>query len=186
VITDRPYDGPANLRTAVALQDRSLYLYEIAHPNRGDYSPTVVTRIATATDIIQRMAEPGFDPAREVIADIGGDTDALVPARSARLTFLGAALRLEAESDGRSIVLLPLEFSRCLHAASAGPEQPALFRANLLETGVQFSGRIDVTLSLRTGPFVDPGCRLRDFMDARALGVGATPPPAAHKPSSGG
>jgi hypothetical protein len=99
----------------------------------------------------------------------------LAPARDAKLTFLGASLRLQANSDGRSILLVPLEFSRCLEAKTAETDKPLLFRANLVETDILFSRRLDTTLSLRTGPFIRPACRLRDFQEARALGVGQIP-----------
>jgi hypothetical protein len=70
VITDRKYDGPARLRTSVPVQDRKLFLYEIADPNLGNYSPTKVSRLATATDIITRLGNADFDPKAEIIADI--------------------------------------------------------------------------------------------------------------------
>jgi hypothetical protein len=186
VVTDRTYDGPANLRATVPGKDRTLYLYEIANPNVGGYSPTTVSKLATASDIIARLADPNFDPAREVIADLPGDAGSLVAARDARLTFRGTALQIEAESDGKSLLLLPLEFSRCLQASVAAGEKPLLLRANLLETGVLFSGRLDATLAIRTGPFLDPACRLRDLLDARALHVGAVPPRTAMMQSPGG
>ncbi len=186
VVTDRAYDGQADLRATVPGKDRTLYLYEIANPNAGDYSPTTVNRLATASDIIARLADPNFDPLRDVITDLPGDTSGLVAARNARLTFHGAALQIEAESDGRSLLLVPLEFSRCLEASVAAGEKPLLLRANLLETGVLFSGRLDATLAIRTGPFLDPACRLRDLLDARALRVGDVPPRAAKAPIPGG
>ena len=134
-----------------------------------------MNRLTTASDILARLADPNFDATREIIADIPGNSDGLLPARSARLSFLGATLRLQAESDGRSMLLLPLEFSHCLLASTVEGETPLLFRANLVESGVLFSGRLDTTLSLRTGPFLDPVCRLWDLLDARALSVGEVP-----------
>jgi histidinol-phosphate phosphatase family protein len=176
VITDREYDGPASLRTSVPVKDRTLLLYEIADPNLGNYSPTKVSRVATATDIITRLGNSDFDPKTEIIADIAKEGERLVPARNASVTFLGRSLRVQAESDGRSILLLPLEFSRCLEAKAADNERPTLFRADLLETGILFSRRLDATLSIRTGPFLNPACRLWDLLDARALKVGEVPP----------
>jgi hypothetical protein len=176
VITDREYKGPASLRASVPITDRTLFLYEIAKPDLANYSPTAVSRIAKASDIVARLADPNFDPAREVIGDLPGDEKGLVPAHNARLSFDGGSLRLQAESDGRSVLLVPLEFSRCLGATPVEYEKPVLFRANLLETGVLFSGRMDTMLSLRTGPFLHPACRLLDFFDARALRVGEVPP----------
>lgn len=181
VVTDAPYEGAATLRATLPYSgapfaDGSLYLYEITHPNLGDYSPTIVTRSADATAIINRLAAADFDPSREILADVPGGPHMLVPAQASRLTFDGVSLRIQAESAGQSLLLLPLEFSRCLKArASAGA--PTLFRANLLETGVLFSGRLDAKLAIRTGAFYRPWCRLQDYFDARALRVGHVPLP---------
>ena len=176
VITDREYDGPATLRVSSSDQDRTLYLYELNHPNLGNYSPTAVRDIATATDIVARIGDPSFDPTREVIGNVPGDMAGLLPAKNARLSLSAGALTLHAESNGKSILVLPLEFSRCLEAKVTGSEQPLLFRANLLETGVLFSGRLDAALSLQTGAFLHPACRLWDLFDARALRVEKVPP----------
>ena len=97
----------------------------------------------------------------------------LVPVRHAvRFIFNGGSLRLQTESDGRSILLVPLDRRRCLEATALDGEKPILVRANLVETGILFSGRLDIRLSLQTGPFLNPACRLRDFFDARTLQVG--------------
>ena len=182
VVTDRAYNGPARLRATVPTGDQTLFLYEIANPNVGNYSPTTVSKIVTASDIIAAMNDPSFDPTSEVIGDLPSDAYRLVPAHGARLTFLGASLRLQAESAGHSILLLPLEFSRCLEATVAGSEKPLLFRANLVETAVLFSGQLDATLSVRTGPFLHPACRVWDLLDARRLRVGDVPPRVAPPP----
>ena len=160
VVTDRIFEGEATLRATFSIEDpfsienRTLYLYEIAKPNVGDFSPITVNRITTATHILARLADPNFDATREIIADIPGDSDGLLPTRSAHLSFLGASLRLQAESDGRSLLLLPLEFSHCLVATTIEGETPALFRANLVETGVLFfgTGRYNVVASDRALP----------------------------------
>jgi hypothetical protein len=183
VLTDRKYEGPVSVRAVEPTKEGTLFLYEIAKPGLGDYSPTAVSKIATAPQIVARLADPQFDPTHEVIADVPGDVNGLVPAHNAYLTFGGGSLRLHAESDGRSIVLVPLEFSRCLETRALENEKPLLFRANLVETGVLFSGRLDTTLSLRTGPFLNPTCRLRDFFEARALQIGKVPPRSMHTQS---
>ena len=176
VITDAPFDGAARLRARLPVKGETLYLYEIARPNLGDYSPTVVRKPFAAADIIERLGNADFDPSREIIADVPGNAEGLVPARSSRLIFDGVSLRLEADSPGRSVLLLPLEFSRCLKVTSIRSGEPILFRANLLETGILFSERLDVTVSIRTGVFLDPGCRLQDYRDVTALRIGEVPP----------
>ena len=182
VITDRKYDGPARLRATDQIGGRKLFLYEIADPNLGDYSPTIVTQAGTAGAILDRLADPRFDPRREIIADIGDRIEGLVPALHARLDFDGASLKLHAESDGRSVLLLPLEFSSCIALRGPDAGKISIFRANLLETGVLFSRHVDVTLSVRTGAFLHPACRLRDFFETRELGIEKVPPQVAAPP----
>jgi D-glycero-D-manno-heptose 1,7-bisphosphate phosphatase len=177
VITDKIYNGTATLRTSIATKDRRLFLYEIPSPNIGNYSPTVASNVKTATDGIARLGDANFDPTREVIADIPDGAAGLVSARNAKLNFYGQSLRVSADSDGRSMLLLPLEFSRCLQAQTVGDNPPpVLFRANLVETGILFSRRLDAMLSIRTGAFLNAACRLHDLLDARALRVGDVPP----------
>jgi hypothetical protein len=64
--------------------------------------------------------------------------------------------RLSATSDGWSMLVLPMEYSRCLHldkkAESAGAR---LFRVDLLMTGVLFTKKLDARLTYHTGPFTD-------------------------------
>jgi hypothetical protein len=179
VITDAPIEAPAKLRASLPINDATLYLFEVERPNLGNYSPTIVHKPAEASDIVARIADVAFDPSREVIGDLPESGDGLVPASGARLTFETASLRVEARSSGRSILLLPLEFSRCLKLTAAPSGEPRIFRANLLETGVIFSGSLDATLALRTSPFfLNPGCRLWDYFDMTALQIGKVPPVA--------
>jgi hypothetical protein len=177
VVTDELYHGDANLRSSLAYQNRSLFLYEIADVNLGDYSPTQVRLITTASAIIDRLSQAEFEPRRELIVAAPEELPAtLGKARNTKLTFLGSSLRIQSESDGDSVLLLPLEFSRCLEADIVDGERPRLFRANLLETGLVFSKKLDATLSIKTGPFTHPACRMQDLFDARALGIGQVPP----------
>jgi hypothetical protein len=177
VIADAPVDSPATLQASLPTKNATLYLYEIANPNLGDYSPTIVRKAATAADIIALLAAAAFDPSREIVADLPETTKELSPATSARLTFDGVSLRAEAESSGRSILLLPLEFSNCLKIVSASSGEPLIFRADLLETGIIFSGRLDASLSIRTGPFfINPGCRLQDHLEMTALQISKVRP----------
>ena len=57
--------------------------------------------------------------------------------------------------------------SRRLKVTSIRSGEPILFRANLLETGILFSGRLDVTVSIRTGVFLDLGAGFRKSIRPR-------------------
>jgi hypothetical protein len=87
-----------------------------------------------------------------------------------RLIVERGGYRLEADSLGTSLLVLPVEYSRCLtaHLATSGSKQPRLLRANLAMAAVLFSGRVEGTLRLRYGP-TSSGCRFEDWREANTL-----------------
>jgi hypothetical protein len=174
VITDAPFNGGAELRDTIPLKDNNstLYLYEIARSNLGDYSPTQVIKLETAAEIVARLRSAHYDPMLEIIGDVPGPKGEFTPARNVRFSFEGVGMRIKADSDGHSILLLPLEYSQCLAIDKPGP---ALFRANLVQTGIVFSGLLDAGIVLHTGAFVNPLCRFYDFVESRVLKVGEMP-----------
>ena len=181
VITDKMFDGNATLRLTMPVgTGRQLYLYELADPNLGTYSPTRIVGEADATATLTRILQPDFDGRREAVsgATLPGD---LVGARTARLVFEGATLRVKAESNGRSLLVLPVEYSRCLQTQTLSGEPPVLLRVNLVQTGFVFRGSVDVRLRLRSGPMVDSSCRLLDRFDLDALKIGDVPRALLHR-----
>ena len=72
VLTDREYDGPVNFRAIEPIKEKFLFFDRgPKRQNIGDlYFPVVVSKIATAPEIIARLANPSFDPTHEVIADV--------------------------------------------------------------------------------------------------------------------
>jgi hypothetical protein len=70
-------------------------------------------------------------------------------------------------SDGTSLVILPQQFTNCLKASDS---RVRIVRANLMWTGVVFSGDIDTDIRFAYGMF-SPGCRVDDLADMRRLGL---------------
>ncbi len=185
VVTDAPYDDGTTLRkeTAVAIDEKyrkeiqapkelkefSVHLYELADVNLGQYSPTEAVRIDAAADILKALASPNFQPKRSVIASdpIAGT---LIPARLEEFSIGRGEVRVRATSAGRSILLLPIEFSNCL-VLKGVPSEARLFRANLVLTGVSFDRAVDLRIAYFTGPFSNSTCRLRDRTDFQRLKI---------------
>jgi len=141
-------------------------IHEIPDVNVGNYSPTDVTVARSAADTIDALASPKFDFSRQAVlsAEV---PDRLVPARDMQLSVLRGGLHVSGRSDGTSLVVLPQEFSNCLRARD---ERVRLVRADLILTGVIFSGNIDTDISFDYGIF-SPGCRRADFADMKQLGL---------------
>jgi hypothetical protein len=140
------------------------YVYELPHPNMGDYSPTEVTIAASGIEITAALFQQGFDFTRQVVLTSAIQMP-LVPARDVRLSVIRNGLHLSAASHGTSLLVLPQQFSHCLRAKDPSVR---LVRADLLLTGAVFSGDIDTDISFDYGLF-SPWCRLDDLADIKAL-----------------
>ena len=155
------------------VEGRDLYVYSVPAANVAGYSVTQVRRAANAQDAIGWLADPAVDLTTAAVLTTPGHLPPLVPASGSRLIVERGGYRLEAESPGTSLLVLPVEFSRCLTATltSTGPTPPRLLRANLTMAAVLFSGRVEGTLRLRYGP-LSSGCRIEDWREAEALHLG--------------
>jgi hypothetical protein len=141
-------------------------IHEIPDVNVGNYSPTEITVAPSAAETIDALASPNFDFSRQAVlsTELRGR---LVPARDMQLSVLRGGLHVSGRSDGASLVVLPQEFSNCLRARD---ERVRLVRADLILTGVIFSGSIDTDISFDYGIF-SPRCRRADFADMKLLGL---------------
>ncbi len=156
-----------------AQRGHPLYLYELRHPNLASYSPTRVTVIRDATETIKRMRQDDFRMEEEVIVGqpLAGP---YIPLTSSALYFDKNSLRIVAESQGKSLLLLPVQFSRCWEAWAI-PDGPRanvrMLRANLAQTVLEFEGHVQLrlTLGLRFGKRTD--CRREDIQDLRAMRI---------------
>ena len=186
VITDLPISG-ATLRAQIpipvsskALQllgfsyrdlDRfDLYLYEFDGVNLGQFSPTETKLAANANQALGYLADGEVALDRTVVVDepLSGP---LTEAELELFTIGRDQYRVRANSVGRSILLLPVEFSRCLKISDVAGGAPRLFRADLMLTGVLFERQLDAQISFHTGPFHNPGCRLEDLADSNNMGM---------------
>jgi hypothetical protein len=91
----------------------------------------------------------------------------LVPAQNVRISVVRGGLHVSAQSDGTSLLLLPQQFSHCLRAHD---NRVRLVRANLIMTGLIFSGRVDTDISFDYG-ILSPRCRRADFADVERLQI---------------
>jgi hypothetical protein len=151
------------------LKSFQLYLYQLEDVNLGQFSPTEVNKKEDASSVLAALADTANDLNHTVFGavPVGG------PLRKANLEsviIVRDGFRIQASSEGLSILLLPFEFSHCLNVVdrTAGPA-PHVFRADLLLTGVLFDRRLDSDIVFRAGPGIGAGCRLRDVDDANRI-----------------
>jgi hypothetical protein len=147
-------------------------LFELPDANLATYSPTSIEVRGSLASTLDFVADDGVDLAKSAVVreGIGG---LLVPAESSSLTMSGGDLHVTAQSAGRSLLIVPLEFSYCIEVEDrhAGPDatQPTLVRVDGLLTGVVFERDLDAVLAFRTGPLRNPTCRWQDYQDVRTM-----------------
>jgi hypothetical protein len=142
-------------------------LYEIRNANLGDYSPTQIVRADTAAAAITTMSDPGFDGRETLVTDDASIGNDLVRATGAAMTVRLGGVALRASSTGQSVLVLPVQFSHCWRIVSGS--EATLFRANLLQLGVRFTGELRLELRQVFGPFWQSSCRLADVADVQRL-----------------
>jgi hypothetical protein len=177
LITDYQLPEPARSVAHLVKPGITHFLYELPDPNYGGYSPTEIIVAQNATDTLRRLADPDLDFRKTIVLNEPLDL-ALVPAEDSDFIVVRGGWRVKARSRGRSLLLLPLQFSACLSAIESpqdGGKVIAVRRANLASTALIFEGTIDVRLSGHVSPFWNAYCRLRDARDLRTLGVADLP-----------
>jgi hypothetical protein len=146
-------------------------LYELPTPNLATYSPTSIDSRPDLPSMLDFIVDDGNDLTTHAVTQNPID-GSLVPVRSSILSMAGRDLRLVAESDGRSLIVVPLEYSHCLELHDAGPEvgvRPSLSRVDGLLTGVVFERYLDAIISFRIGPLHNPACRWQDYREMQSL-----------------
>jgi hypothetical protein len=154
-------------------EGRDLYVYPVLDPNLAGYAVTKVRHATSGQDVIALLADPAFDPRSTAVLTTSDELPPLVPVSGSSLTIERGGYRVEAQSPGTSLLVLPIEYSHCLRAdlTTTGVDSPRLLRANLTMAAILFGGRVEGSLKLRFGP-LSSRCRIEDWQDANALRLG--------------
>jgi hypothetical protein len=152
-----------------AFESFQIYLYELENPNLGQFSPIEVKQVEDALSVREALLNPIWELDHTVFGFIP-DPGPFQKASLESFTIARDGYKVRAQSEGSAMLLLPIEFSRCLTVRSRvdGP-LPRLFRADLVLTAVLFDHRLDADISFRVGPGEASRCRLQDVNDAEHM-----------------
>ncbi len=178
VLTEQPLPERTPVVTMDVGDARKQYLYELSDPNISGRAVSKVTVARNASDALARLRTPGFDFRDEaVLFEPLPEGPPLTPVSNSQLTVDRGFVTVSADAPGRALLVLPLEFSRCLTFTwtDAGAAAPRALRANLDQTAILFTDRVEGRIALRYGPLTNPACRLRDMQDASRVDLGGVP-----------
>jgi hypothetical protein len=169
VLTEQPLpDGTSVVQMDVGASGKQ-YLYELPDPNISGRAATKVIVAPNAAEALARLRAPDHDfPSEAVLFEPLPEGTALVPVRNSRFTVGRGFVMVSADAPGRALLVLPLEFSRCLTFtwSNPGAPPPLALRANLDQTAILFTDHVEGRIALRYGPLANPACRLGDMQDA--------------------
>lgn len=159
----------ADLLESQKFMKSPLYIYEIKNPNVGNYSPTQYTYSQSAADTLKIMSSKDFDGSKRVIInDKTINIDELSPSKDAEMNVIRGGINIKANSNNHSILVLPVQYSHCWKTNNKHTNIH-LFRANLMQLGIYFSGNISINLKQVFGPFGNSSCKLEDAADIKTL-----------------
>jgi hypothetical protein len=145
---------------------KDLRVRELSDPNLMSYNPVSISVVASWPDALKAMAQPAFDPQRQVILDREPSlAGAIVPAKTRDARFERGGFHIAVEAQGPSIILLPVQYSHC-YSIVRGRGQ--LARANVVMTALLVDGPTEIDAEFRFGPFGHTACRRRDLEDIEA------------------
>jgi hypothetical protein len=139
-------------------------VYELPHPNVGDYSPSELVTAQSGAETVAAMEAADFDFTKQAVVPTAIDRK-LVPATHMHMSIIRGGVHVSAKSGGTSLVLLPQQFSHCLRADDS---RARLVRADLILTGLIFSDAVDTDILFNYGIFT-PGCRRLDLADVKQM-----------------
>src|SRR5262249_53578960 len=138
---------------------------EVPAPNLG-VSPVEVVPLRMDRSALDWLGDPGTDFRRTALL-AGAGVGPLVEATDIAVSVVRGGLLLRVPRLGRSLVVVPFQFSHCLRAVARNGRPPELRRANLLLTALVFEGELDADIAYRQGAFLGGDCRLRDLAEDR-------------------
>jgi hypothetical protein len=164
IISDGRLDHPSatELLTETSPAETTLRLYEIRNANRGNWSPTSVILADDYDSALSSLEK--MKPASVLLLEPMAPASDLVPADQVRLTAMKGGYHVTARSAGASLLVLPVQFSHCWQLVAQPESQGAIYRANLVQTGIFFRDKIDAELRFALG-LTNSNCRRRDADD---------------------
>jgi hypothetical protein len=151
------------------LRDGNHYLYEIPHPNLGQYAATSVVAVRDFPEMFHAMrGTPDLLERTFVFDDL---PTGLLPA-TVEIRVQRGALQVNGTSEGVALAVLPFTYSRCYGVSNAAKDSGAqLIRVNLSMLGLLFTKKVDATLDMSSGLFHRSNCTLMDVRDYQRLGL---------------
>lgn len=152
-----------------------LYLYQLSDVNVAGISAKQIVIEPSISAAENRLAQKNFDLSTAVVIEEKNLTQLnLTPAIRSSLRIVKNGFQLTAESNGQTLLILPLEFNHCMNVISHQDEAPKLIRVDGILLGVLFNKKINSTLRYQASPFNNAQCKLKNYLSFKKSWQGTT------------
>ena len=149
--------------------DKRLYFYKLRNPNLGQVSPANVVVVDSLNELKRKIQSVG-DLKSTVLVEKHFTDRLAMPATTSSLKLVRGGYRIIAKSNGKSMILLPIEYSSCYTFYPQKHDKTLeLVDANIAMTLVVFDRVAEFEMKYRHGPFINPFCKFRDFARYRSF-----------------
>ena len=160
-------DRNVSLLEKLYVDNTEFYFVELIQANLGQFSPlnqNIIPNFDSEKqfrDSTQMMLENDFYVKRDIT-----DGVSLVKAKDAKIVYKNSQYIIDAQSEGTSIIILPIEFSHCYQVKNfESNSSVTFFEANWGLIGLKFEKRLDISLTYYNGLFSSPACKLSKTVD---------------------
>jgi hypothetical protein len=148
----------------------SIYLYNLGSTNYGDWYITKtesISSIGTADSFFSSL--PKMSSHKGIVETPFETTDLVKPYYS-KLTVIEGNYHLTASSPGKSLLVLPVEYSNCFEFKEVKNSRILkVLPVDILQIGIEFDRNLDVEFGYKFGPFKNSTCRLNDYFEFKKL-----------------
>ncbi len=165
--TSAVVEGAQLQQTLEVPHARPLHLFELQDANIAGKSADKIIRAASVQEAENIMASKDFDLNSAVV--FSAVPEQTTPVSQSSIALENGSYHIRASSKGKSMLIVPVEYSRCMDVTAINGAMPQAIRVNIALTGLVFEREMDILLSTNIGPFHHPRCRLKDYQDFKAI-----------------
>ncbi|MCE7530638.1 hypothetical protein [Polynucleobacter sp. IMCC 29146] len=147
-----------------------LNLFSIANANINGISILQIKPFSSLMEASEVMHSAWFDldkaaVEKAIYEKFKSDSIGLKPAINNSVRIEKGGYKINATSDGISLLMLPIEYSNCVNIKVITGDKPTAVRVNVTMLGLLFAGDLDVMVVNETGLLNNPKCMLKNYED---------------------
>jgi hypothetical protein len=147
-----------------------VFLYEIPEVNLGNWFATKTIQVQKLSDAEKYFKSITRTADNITMTEVNLSNQVFVPPIDSQLFVDGNKYEIKAQSNGKTLIILPIEFSKCFKFEKIGESNLlGSIPVDIGQLGLIFNKDLHVKFNYKNGPLTNPGCRLYDYIDMKRI-----------------